>query len=52
MYFPKEAIDELRGIGRDLILDIPNWVGGVAETKDLDASPANQGSDHPSAKEP
>jgi hypothetical protein len=52
MDIPIEAIDELRGIGRDLILDIPDWVGGDAEPKDLDASPANQGSDHPSAKKP
>lgn len=41
MDVPKEAILELRGIGRDLIPDVPEWVGDDADPVDEVTEPAN-----------
>jgi hypothetical protein len=61
MDVPDQAIEELRGIGRDLIPDVPDWLGEDTEPANLDASTkaanveafvGDQDSEDPSAKEP
>lgn len=59
MDVPEEAIEELRAIGRDLIPDVPGWVGedvgarrlaaSAAASDGKEASLVNQDSDNPSA---
>ncbi len=64
---PEQAILELRGIGRDLIPDVPDWVDEDAEpvdgaTQPAESStptevvdveaPANQDSGEPNTKKP
>jgi hypothetical protein len=41
MDVPEEAILELRGIGRDLIPDVPDWVGDDADPVGEVIEPAN-----------
>jgi hypothetical protein len=38
MDVPEHAILELRGIGRDLIPNVPDWVGEVTEPANLNTS--------------
>jgi len=61
MDVPDQAIEELRGIGRDLIPDVQDWVEEDTEPTDLDApiedadveaSAADLDFEDPSAKDP
>lgn len=62
MDVPEQAILELREIGRDLIPDVPDWVGEDVGTADEVIEPADLGTstkaaeieapDSPASKEP